>query len=158
MENTIISRFLFSFDQSFDMRVFYFDISKLMFFNEPFTGIGLGNFTLHMQDFTLVKLAPWDYQPVHNAYMLLANEVGVVGSITFILTFILFAIYLIATLNKGSKSRKELGIVLLSVLAALFVIGLFDHYLVSLYHGIMLLFIVFAIVGSFVLIKPSKSH
>ena len=46
-------------------------------------GIGLSNFTLAMPDYTFIKLAPWEYQPVHNIYMLLANETGLIGLFVF---------------------------------------------------------------------------
>jgi hypothetical protein len=40
---------------------------------------------------------------------------------------------------------------LIAALVGIFVVGLFDHYIFSLYHGLGLLFLVFGISGKYML-------
>mgnify|MGYP006295295687 CR=1 FL=1 len=148
-EQTIISRLLFTDIQSFTERVQYFNISKQIFYTYPF-GTGLGNFTILMPDFAAFKLDPWLYQPVHNIYMLLLNEIGIFGVISFLGLFFMSGVFIFSSMKKTQSGKKELGAVLLSLLAAVFVLGLFDHYPVSLHQGLMLLFLVFAISGRYI--------
>lgn len=154
-EQTIISRLLFTDIQSFTERVQYFNISKQIFYTYPF-GTGLGNFTILMPDFAAFKLDPWLYQPVHNIYMLLLNEIGIFGVISFLGLFLMSGVFIFSSMKKTQSGKKELGAVLLSLLAAVFVLGLFDHYLVSLHQGLMLLFLVFAISGKYII--SAKNH
>ncbi|MFC1655348.1 O-antigen ligase family protein [Patescibacteria group bacterium] len=155
LEQSILTRLFLMDDSSLTDRVFYFNISKQMMYAIPF-GIGLGNFTLLMSDFTSAKLAPWDFQPVHNIYMLITNEMGVFGFIVFVLLLVSFAVLIFLAMKKADKHKRNLGAILISLLTALCIIGLFDHYLISLYHGQALLFLMFAVFGSYAI--TSKSH
>lgn len=155
LEQSILTRLLLMDDSSLTERVFYFNISKQIMYLIPF-GIGLGNFTLLMSDFTSAKLAPWDFQPVHNIYMLITNEIGVFGFIVFVLLLLSFAVLIFLKMKKSIANTRNLGAVLLSILTAICIIGLFDHYLVSLYHGQVLLFLMLAIFGRYAV--TSKTH
>ncbi|MFA6526058.1 MAG: O-antigen ligase family protein [Candidatus Buchananbacteria bacterium] len=94
----------------------------------PLTGIGINNYTL-----ALNKIAPnqpaYDLQPVHNIYLLIVSELGIIGLILFIF-FILIAILLI---HKNSKS-----LLLISIFPLFLIISLFDHYLWTTYAGIVI--------------------
>jgi hypothetical protein len=152
LEGTIFNRLLFTDSGSFDERVFYFSIAKKMMYLQPF-GVGLGNFTLAMPDFTAFKLAPWDFQPVHNIYMLLINETGFVGFGIFATLLVLMSVYLFAHQNKFKSEKPDAGVFILAALVALAVVGLFDHYLVSLYQGQLLLFLVLGLSGGYLMTK-----
>lgn len=152
LEQTISGKLLFADSASFDDRVFYFSIGKKMMYANPF-GVGLGNFTLLMPDFASVKLAPWDFQPVHNIYMLLVNEIGLAGFITFTLLLMSLAIYLFIHQNRAKSEKANVGVFLLAALVAITVIGLFDHYLVSLYQGQLLLFVIIGLSGKYLMTK-----
>lgn len=94
----------------------------------PLAGVGINNYTL-----VLNKIAPnqpaYDLQPVHNIYLLIASELGIIGLILFIF-FIWTAILLI---QKNSKS-----LLLISIFPLFLIISLFDHYLWTSYLGIMI--------------------
>lgn len=105
-------------------RLMLMNVSWKMFFDNPF-GVGVGNFTDVMQNFAGNKLLPWNFQPVHNIYLLILNEIGWFG----LLVFLILIIYL---LHRFIKSREYL---LLGLLIFIIFAGLFDHYLFSLYHG-----------------------
>jgi O-antigen ligase len=149
LEQTFFSRIIFSDSASFDERVTYFTISKNIFYYNPF-GVGLGNFTYNLPDFTALKLAPWQYQPVHNAYMLMLNEIGIFGAVSYLALFVGSATGVFVKMKKHKDSLKTLGGILLAIITSFFVIGIFDHYIASLYHGMALLFLVFAISGRYI--------
>ncbi len=149
-EQTIMHKLLFVDSSSFDQRVFYFSIAKSMLYAHPF-GVGLSNFTLLMPDYTFIKLAPWEYQPVHNIYMLLANEMGLPGLFIFALLLTSIAVYLFMTYIKRKQKNHDIGLYLLAILIALAVIGLFDHYLISLYQGQLLLFFIIGLGGRYIM-------
>lgn len=96
-------------------------ISLMMLFSFP-AGVGINNFLLNMP-----AMQTWLYQPVHNIFLLAANEAGIFAGIILIVIFILAFI-----------KNKELR----SVIMVLFIFGLFDHFLWSIQAGMMLLFIV----------------
>jgi len=149
LEELLLNRVLFNDMTSLNDRVFYFNISKAMLVLMPF-GIGLGNFTLMMQDFTFTKLAPWDFQPVHNIYLLIANEIGLPGLIIFLSLLIAFGVLIFIKMKKSHNENKRFGVILLCILSSYLVIGLFDHYLFSLYQGLMLSFFIFSLSGRYI--------
>ncbi len=96
----------------------------------PLLGVGVGNYTKVIKD-KIIDAPGWYYQPVHSWYWLVITELGLVG-------FLLFA-FLIVNLFKRTDLFSR------SLIIALLIIGLFDHYLWSLYFGIMLWWLVWAI-------------
>jgi O-antigen ligase len=108
---------------AFDERALYLDISWEMFKSNPM-GVGAGNYTMAMSEYSPVKLMPWQFQPVHNIYLLVLNELGVLG-------FLIFLALLSCAFYKQKAYRP--------LLVALMLIGVFDHYLISLPVGMNLL-------------------
>jgi len=146
LENLIYSRLLFTDISSLNERVFYFNLGKAVLYTVPF-GVGIGNFTLIMQDFTNIKIAPWDFQPVHNIYMLIANEIGIHGFIIFLAVLIVCGVYLFKKMKKSHNEQKQFNTILICTLSAYIVLGMFDHYLFSLYQGLALTYLLFGIYG-----------
>ena len=66
----------------------------------------------------------WQYQPIHNSYLLILAEIGVVGS-ALVFLFSCFLVFLI----------KKINPLYLAVLATLFIGALFDHWYWSMYFG-----------------------
>jgi len=98
--------------------------------NNWLTGIGIRNYTFQLYNQNQ-NLSAWDYQPIHNVFVLVWAETGIIGLIIFIL--------LIA---KGLLRSNEFWIVFLAML----ILGLFDHYAWSLFFGIMLWWLTLALV------------
>ncbi len=90
--------------------------------SRPLVGVGLGNYTVALSA-QFPGLAPWAYQPVHNIGLLALAELGVVG------------ILLLAGVIWGVR-RHLRG---LWWVAPILIIGLFDHYFLTLYPGWVLL-------------------
>ncbi|MDP2625119.1 MAG: O-antigen ligase family protein [Candidatus Peregrinibacteria bacterium] len=112
-------------NESIHERIEYMKIGSEMIIKAP-QGVGLQQFTDRMQDFYEEKLQPWQFQPVHNIYLLVANEWGI-----WTLFLLIFGIT-----KFSKKHRKEK--LKIAFLFTLFIIGLFDHYLISLYQGLTL--------------------
>lgn len=82
-------------------------------------GVGWQNFTNEIQSYTEEKLAPWEYQPIHNVYLLVMAECGVIGIV--LVLFLMFRAF--------QKSDFKYAILAFAIIA------LFDHYFYTLYAG-----------------------
>lgn len=148
LENIIVNRMMFEDQASTQERTMYLMIGKNMLFDNPL-GVGLGGFTLHMQDYTDVKLTPWLFQPVHNIFVLMADELGILGGVIFLALFV-YVFYRLLRTTKHQKTPENRFAValLLSMVTGIAVIGFFDHYFVTIYQGQVMLFIYFGFVSS----------
>jgi O-antigen ligase len=96
-----------------------------MISRSPIFGVGLGNYLVDLPNY-LVSRQIYFLQPVHNIYLLLLSELGFIG------VLLLFAIgYL---LNRKFK-QNNIPYPLLTIL----LLGLFDHYFLTLQQGQLLL-------------------
>jgi len=95
-------------------------------------GVGWENFTNEIQKYTEEKLAPWEYQPVHNIYLSATAEISIFGAglLLFLIIYSLFAI--------EDKKIKY-------TIIAFAIIGLFDHYQYTLYQGEMMSVIILSL-------------
>ncbi len=112
----------------------------------PLRGIGLGNYIWLLNKNNLWHqyglLYPYLFQPVHNIYLLIASEIGLVGLILFLL-FLFFA------LKHSFYSNKN---ILLSTFYFLLSICLFwgfsDHFLWTLNQGQLMWWLVLGILSA----------
>ena len=96
--------------------------------NNKWFGVGVGNYTVVLTH-KYSNLSGWQYQPVHNTFLLILVELGLVGLSLSFLVGIMFLYFIY------SKAKSRLfWLVLLS--APLLFIMLFDHYLYSFYVGL----------------------
>jgi O-antigen ligase len=114
-------------------------ISSDMFFTQPW-GVGIGNFTLEMENFASAKLLPWEFQPVHNAYFLILNETGAQGLLVVIL-LIAFTLYRYWKKEHAYSLQDKIKIL---PFMSLLVIASFDHLLWTSYIGMILIGLVVA--------------
>lgn len=110
----------------------YSDVAGL-FHKHPFLGVGPGAYTL-----ALYRADPYlhgySYQPVHNIYVLILTEWGILGALVWLAIFI-WLISLVRALHP-----EFLPLVMMP-----FIIGVFDHYWWSLYAGIIIWWVVFGL-------------
>ena len=116
--------------------------------SHPIFGVGLNNFlvelpNVHKQDSNVFYL-----QPVHNIYLLILSQTGIVG-FGFFIWFIgktyqklkAQSSKLKAT-SKNLKSEKDYLIIdplsLIVALSVILILGLFDHYFLTLQQGQLL--------------------
>jgi len=109
-------------------------------------GVGVGSQVLHSvrggvyQAHGLSQV--WEWEPIHNLYLLIGSEVGIVG----LLSFLFFLAILLWQLI-----RRQLPLVKLFTLGALvslLVFGLFDHFLWTIQPGRLMLWVVIGIAVS----------
>ena len=105
-----------------------------------FWGVGVAHFTLVMEQFSRVKLLPWEFQPVHNVYFLILNETGLQG---LLLILILIA-YLLHSYWKTGLSYFLRDKARILPLFALLIVASFDHLLFTSWIGPILIAMVVA--------------
>lgn len=138
-------------EQALDLRFFYNKMAFTMIKEKPFLGTGIGTFVWHSQSYPVFlraaskisnsgesslvikgsedkEIPEWLFQPVHNIYLLIAAEIGILGLLIFLL-FILMRIFSIPV-----KINWLANPLLFSVLCYL-VLGLVDHYFWTLQSG-----------------------
>jgi hypothetical protein len=123
-------------------RVLFTEISTQVLFEHP-EGIGLNQFTSRMQEFSDTKLQPWQSQPTHNIYLLIANEWGIAA-----LAIMFMGLIKLLKFNRQRQTHYAL-------ITAFLIIGFFDHYLISLPQGILLSGLVIGI-SSYPKTEPTK--
>jgi len=103
--------------------------------NNIYLGIGLGNYSLKLQEKNPLTPA-FSWQPVHNSFLLLWAETGIFSLIAFCF---LIAYGFIKTWQK----KQTLG---LSLLVLLSIVLLSEHWLFSLHFGWIFLGLIFSII------------
>ncbi|MBU1146177.1 O-antigen ligase family protein [Patescibacteria group bacterium] len=111
-------------------RLSYFSEAWQLIKKHPLTGVGLGNYTLAVHNEINPNLQSWDYQPVHNIYLLILAELGIIG---FILWLVLMFFII-----------KKLPAIYYPLIGVFLMVGLFDHYLWTLYFGVLLFWLIFS--------------
>lgn len=151
--------------QSFSDRNFFQNVSRETISQYPLWGSGAGTSIFQYKEVLgeeVIKFEPWQFQPVHNIYYLVAAELGLVG--LFIYLWIIFEILKLNLMkivsretiaDKGNASEnvsretmggeKALRMVLTVVLSAFLLIGFWDHYLYSFWPGQIMLGLVLGV-------------
>lgn len=115
-------------EEAVQLRVFYNEESLKGGIN--LFGIGLGDFTGWLMEQN-PNLPVYVYQPVHNIYLLIYTEIGIVG-------FSLFMLFLVGLLYEFIKKLKlrelKYHSFILITLSILFM-ALFDHFLLTIQQG-----------------------
>ena len=75
--------------KSLQERAFYLNVSRGTFLSNPILGIGSGQFVIDISNISSVQ--PWQFQPVHNVFLLVLNEFGIFVFFAFLI--FLFDIY-----------------------------------------------------------------
>ncbi|MDD4289681.1 MAG: O-antigen ligase family protein [Patescibacteria group bacterium] len=99
------------------------------------SGVGLGNYIPYVYKNVNSNLNIWDYQPVHNVYLLIFSELGILGLLFYISIF-LSSVFL------KIKERKYFFI--LPILVIL-IINFFDHYFWTSWSGLITSFLILII-------------
>lgn len=126
-------------DEAVAQRIFYSDIGKKTIMHAPVFGIGIGQFVPMLMK-TLPHYQRTIYQPAHSLFLLVIDELGIIG-------FIVFLIFLFSIMHKTFQYSSLMFVLLLSFLS----LGFFDHYFWTLQQGGLMLwgFIAIAIQGEF---------
>lgn len=94
----------------------------------PLFGVGFNNFILGVSNIAFLYGGVWFLQPVHNIFLLILSELGILG-------FLIFSLFIFFFFKKVS-SKKNLSLVFLFILLT----GFLDHYWLTLYQNNLLFF------------------
>jgi O-antigen ligase len=134
-------------EQAVDLRFFYNKMAIEMIKEKPILGIGIGNFVNYSQNYPVYtkaalkmtgentnQIPEWIYQPVHNIYLLITSEMGILGLLAF-LGFVGW------NLIRGRKN-----ICFLSLVSCFLIVSLVDHYFWTLQQGAIMLWLGLALI------------
>jgi len=112
-------------DESIVQRESLIQSSIVMIKDNPLFGVGLNNFLINLPAYQKPS-APLSYlQPVHNIFLLVMSETGIIG-------FSFFVWFLIKTY------RRINSYFIIYPLSLIIILGLFDHYFLTLQQGQLL--------------------
>jgi len=138
-------------------RIFYAKIGLRMIEQHPVFGVGIGESVLHMQQYSPIKLWPWQIQPVHNYFLLAAAELGIPGALILIWFFLAHLFKLIKKFRLSlNVDMTTYYLLLTTTLISFLLLMQFDHYFYTLQQTQMLLWVVLGIVAAEIKFDPKK--
>lgn len=135
-------------DSALSYRVVYNQLGIKLIKDTPW-GIGIGNQVFYSakngfyEFFGLNKV--WEWQPIHNLYLLIASEIGVLG----LAAFIIFILKLIFGIVRKELKDPLVLVVNYQLLFSLLLFGLFDHFLWTLQPGRLMFWLTAGLVMGF---------
>ncbi|NTW26854.1 MAG: O-antigen ligase family protein [Candidatus Moranbacteria bacterium] len=144
---------------SLQERAFYVHISKEAFISHPIAGLGAGQFIIYMKGHH--DLPAWQFQPVHNTFLLILNEFGI-----FLLLGFIYFIYKLFHVEQFMREKEivprgtisALSVYTKAILLAFIFIMFFDHYFWDIQQGQLLLWIALALIASQQKTKASEGE
>jgi hypothetical protein len=138
-------------DVTISGRTLYSQIAFLMIKKDPLLGVGPGLFVAKMADFASTPLFWWQFQPVHNVYLLILAEFGILGFVVFF-GFLIYVLSQIRKINLKSSNNSYINQVifigLLSTFLGFLIIMFFDHYLWTIQQGALIFWLVLGLLAS----------
>lgn len=137
----IISLFYYRFalplsgQEAFTHRFFLAQLALEMVKTNPLSGVGLNNFISQLPHYWQQSGTIYWFQPVHNLYLLIAAETGVMGLLVFLWLLVL-------TFRRLFKTSRW---TLITALSAILALGFSDHYWLTLQQTQLLLAVVFGL-------------
>jgi O-antigen ligase len=133
-------------DQSLIERRQYSNVSYETIFEHPIRGIGLGQFVFN-EYAKYPNLDSWQYQPVHNLYLLIFSELGIVG---VSLAFVSLLYFLLSFQGRRGNSVAHLTYYCFYIIVLCFsIISFFDHYFWDIKLGNIIFTMPFMFIGLF---------
>ena len=133
-----------------DYRLTYNRVALNLISTQPF-GVGVANQVLYsvrsgvFDYFGLTHV--WEWEPIHNLYLLIGSEIGLMGLLSFI------CFLAIVTWHALKHSAQLDEILAISLLVAVMSLGLFDHYLWTIQPGRLMLWLAIGLALSHFQIK-----
>jgi len=130
----LVGQIAFGQNQSLYERAVLVKTALTMFGQKPVFGWGLNNFIVQAKNYSFGLSDLYIFQPVHNLYLLVMTETGLIG-------FIFFIVFLTASFFKGAQKNFIITVSLMTII----LLGCFDHYFFTLQQGQLLLTIFISI-------------
>jgi O-antigen ligase len=127
-------------EKSISDRKLFNDLGLNLIKENPIMGVGIGDYVSTLQEkFTL---EPWQHQPPHNIFIFIAAELGLIGLGLFVM--ILYEIVRSLKKNFLNPLNFTLSILLFSFL----LLGMFDHFLVTIQQGRLMFALVLGLIAA----------
>ncbi len=117
-----------SYSESFFRRAALIESAGKMIGEAPLLGVGLNNFIVKLPQAGSYPSVGWWLQPVHNIFLLVFSESGLLG-------LILFSTLIFFTLRSALKNQNR---TLIICIMAILITGFFDHYWLTLQQNQLL--------------------
>ena len=127
-------------------RILFADMAQKIFWLHPL-GVGYGNFASVRGFVSSAPLQPWLFQPVHNIFILAFVEQGIIGGLLLIGLFVSSFRLCQSAMKRLLKMEKYQWKVWIACLFILVILGMFDHYLYTIWPGQVMLFVVFGLIN-----------
>ncbi len=130
----VISRLQNSYltEKAVTQRIELFKSTLTIIHTHPLFGVGLYNFLPNLASLQKPLFTSSFLQPVHNIYLLITAELGIAG-VVFIF------IFLYKTYKRLTKHTDLARKTILTILTTILILGMFDHYWLTLQQGQLLL-------------------
>jgi len=130
--------------QNLDARALYKGVASYMISQNPFFGVGVGNFVNEFRKLGIFqKDKDYLYQPVHDTYLLIASEIGILGFLIF-----LWFIFLLLKDIKKYQMEHSLKMIYFGSIFSLMMLFFTDHYFWDLEQGRFLMWFLLAYISS----------
>jgi len=125
-------------NQSANLRIYYNQVAFDLIKDSPLLGAGQGNFVSLFGEY-YSSVERWAIQPVHNIYLLVASETGLLGLLFF--SLFLFSLFLVA-LKRGRWAANDC---FFYIFCFIILAGLTDHFWWDLQQGQILFWLMLGI-------------
>lgn len=124
-------------------RLRYDELGFSLITNHPL-GVGIGNQVVYSVRNSIYNKfgmpERWAWQPIHNIYLLMASEIGIVGAIAFVFFLVALLISNLKFIILNQNLKLEI-LTLWAMLITLLLFGLVDHFLWTLQPGSLMLWL-----------------
>ncbi len=131
--------------ESFQERLRLTEASFLMLKDSPFFGVGLNNFLVNLPRYSMVGKSFFYVQPVHDIFLLIAAQTGIAGLLLFFWFLAKTHRRIISSETKTKRIKDVLVNYKFIILTTVLILGLFDHYFLTIQQGQMLTALILAI-------------
>lgn len=121
--------------ESFDLRLILQQAAINMWTHSPIFGVGINNFLIALPSFIQGHVLFGFLQPVHNIFLLVLAETGLIGLGVFCTTLV---IAFTNNLRIVKQSLSQISLFVFLSLCAIIAIGFTDHYFLTLQQGQLL--------------------
>lgn len=124
--------------KSINERLLFIREAQEIISQKPILGTGVGNYTSFLLKNSPTPKEVWQFQPVHNIYLLIFAELGIIGFSLFLFIIIFIICDFLESFIKENTNRVIFSIVTISLLFLSF----FDHWLWTTHSGVIVFWLI----------------
>lgn len=136
-------------------RAFYLNVSRGTILHNSLFGLGMGQFVLNISRYSKESVETWQFQPVHNVFLLIWSELGIIGLGLF--TWMIWQLFHVEQFTYATAKSHIHNLQIVSrgtiyapilkvVLIGQIFIALFDHYQWDIQQGQIVFWILISLI------------